>query len=384
MAKEEKLQEVNSDAIDFSSTDFDMSAFSMDAVEVPEEESSSEDEKETQVSDETSSQESVANEETSEEDSVDDTDESEEDEDNSGEGEDADSSSGKLYSSLASALQEQGILSSLDPEKDKIESVEDLMEVFNKELSNRELSDLSDTQKEYLKALRNGIPDEEVKEYLSVTEDLNSITKEELEENADLRLEVIKQDFIKSGVAPEKAEKLAKLSASSGEDTTDALEALDSLKANVTKEYQDKIKAQEEAKLQAQKKQEEDLAKLKKEVDSTKEIIPGMKLSNAEKDKLYEQMTKPVGQYEGRPISAIQKKRLENPMDFELKLNYLFKVTNGFENFDKIVKKTKSKSISELEKQLRGNTFSPGSSGNTGDEFKVNSDFKGLADGKIV
>ena len=385
MAKEENNTQSNGDVIDFSNTDFNMDAFSMDAMQVEEEESSSEenDDKDTQVSDEGTPQESVANEETSKEE-TDETDDSEEDKEISGEGEDSDSSSGKLYSSLASALQEQGILSSLDPEKDKIESVEDLMEVFNRELSTREFSDLTDTQKEYVKALRNGIPEEEVKEYLSVTNDLNSITEDELRNNADLRQELIKQDFIKQGLNETKAAKLAKLSADSGEDEADALEALISLRENITKEYQSKLQAQEQAKLDAQKKQEEDLARLKKEVNSVKEIIPGLKLTSAEKEKLYEQMTKPAGQVNGQPISAIQKKRMENPMDFEVKLNYLFKITNGFENFDKIVKKTKSSSIKELEKQLKGNTFSPGGSGNTGDEFKTSTDFKGLAEGRII
>jgi hypothetical protein len=53
------------------------------------------------------------------------------------------------------------------------------------------------------------------------------------------------------------------------------------------------------------------------------------------------------------------KARMENPVDFETKLNYLFYVTKGFTDFSKIQKSQKRKAVESLDKVLQGNQVKP-------------------------
>ncbi len=270
-------------------------------------------------------------------------------------------SSPSLYSSLAKVLAEEGLLSSLS-EDSKVETVDDLVEAFRKEIKNNEYSNLNENQKKYLKGLEAGIPEPVVQEQLSIEAQLNSITPDELKANTDLRRQIILNDFVLKGYSKDRAEKLTQRSFDIGEDESDALDALDGVKGFYQKEYERKIQEAETVKAEAAKKYQEDLENLKKTITEFNEVIPGLKISEKDKIKVYETATKAVGEYNGKPINAVMKAKLEDPINFESKLNYLFYITDGFKNFNKVKQSVKTKAVKELDDLVKGNTFIPSGS----------------------
>lgn len=364
--KEGKVQAIATDALDFAGTNFDMSVFSPVDAQTPEEVTETEKIIDSSTEGATSSDLEETTASTVKEEGAEEVQEeivaTEDETDKTDDGEESSSSPG-IYSSLANVLQDQGILSSLDPDT-KINSAEDLINAFNTELEKREFADLTDDQKQYLTALRSGIPAQDVQSHMSLMQELSSIDEGLLEQNAELRVELIKEDFLRQGMSSERAEKLAKRSVEIGEDIQDAKEALNSLKVLEQKGYEAKIQAAKDKQAAEAKAFQDSLDALKKTVTETKEIIPGFKINEKQKDMLFEQMTKPVGKMGNQLINAVQKARMDNPVDFEIKLNYLFQVTKGFTDFSSIVKTAKSKAVEDLEKVVKSQNFkSPGGSG---------------------
>lgn len=287
------------------------------------------------------------------------------------------SDSSEKYSLLASALLEEGVLPSLTEEKiKKINSFSDIADAVKEELRNNEYAGLTDAQKEYLKALESGIPDSEFRNHKSKTSSIEKLTSEDLEKDEDLRFNLIKEDFISKGYSEEKAEKLTQRSVELGEDLDDAVEALDAKKENLQEEFQKKVQAyQEKLKDQekATQKQMEDLKNLV--FNEEKALIPWHKHNKQFAQKVYDTITKPAGQTEdGRNYNAIMKSKMENPVEFEYKISYLYNLTDGFKNFDNLVKTAKSQSIKKLDQVLNEQTYSrnSGNAGSTTSDKKLN------------
>jgi len=356
--------------------DFDMSAFAIDeSADIDEENIDSGESPGDVETEEVASEDEISTDETtSDEDDSDDT---------SGDGE-ANTSPGELYSSLADNMRERGILASLDPEKFKdIKDIDSLMNAFNEELSAREYSDLSDKQKVYLKALRDGIPQEEVTEYIKISDQLNGITADEIDSNEELRKALIKEQYkIVNNMSEEKAERLAQVAIDTGEDIADAKEALESLKAKQSQEFEAQLAAKQQDKVKAAESTKAVIEGFKKKIDESKHIFEGLEINKTEKEKLFNQMTSSVGtSQDGRPIDIITKARMDNPEDFTLKLHYLFMQTDGFKNINKFIKTSKTKAANSLDQVLRNQANQPGASG----RMVVNdqeSDFSNL--GKIL
>lgn len=316
--------------------------------------------------------------------SEDEDNESESDKSNSGDGEDV-TSPGKLYFSLANTLHEQGILSSLDPETTKIENEDDFFELFKNELKQREYSDLNDTQKKYLEALREGIPQQEVEEYLEVSNQLGSISEEEIENNEQLRETLIKEQYkVLNNMSEEKASKLAKLAVETGDDREEAKSALQALLAKENQEFESKKAEKKQAILKQEEDTKQAIESFRKKIDDSKYIFKDVEVTKTEKEKLFNQMTSSVATTkEGQPIDAITKARLENPEDFALKLHYIFMQTEGFKNIDKFIKKAKTKASSTLDQVLKSQFQNPGTSGRTMIE-NTTGDFSNLNDSELI
>jgi len=281
---------------------------------------------------------------------------------------DGDDSSQKLYSSLASALAEEGIISS--PE-DPIKGPEDLFNTIKKEIQRNEFSDLTDTQKEYLEAVRNGVSVEEFKTVKSFEQQLDNITDEQLAEDVELRKSIITQNYMNQGLSEEKANKLAQQAVDLNTDVEEAKEGLESVKQFTKEAYQKRIDAQKAAKQKIIDDQIKQAKELKKAVFDTKEIIPGMPINEKVKNDIHDQMTKVIGKSkDGKPLNAFMKAREEDPINFTIKMHYLFHLTNGFKNFDKVVTKSKSDAVKQLDNLIKGNTFVK-----SGDEAQKNLDY---------
>lgn len=258
-----------------------------------------------------------------------------------------------IFSSFASALVDGGALSSLKEEDLKnIKSTKDLVEAIEKEVKSRE--------QDYYQAVMDGLPVEDLKQTKKTLESLKEIKDSDLENNEELRKNLIINDFISKGISPERAEKFAQRSFDLAADLDDAKEAL----ANLTALEQENIKKAIDARKQeienSKKEQEKRLNDLKALIyDEKKELIPGVAFNRNTADEIYKSITTAVDvTEEGRPINEVAKARRENPVQFDYILHTLFKLSKGFTDFSKITTSTtKRKAAKDFEEKLKLNSL---------------------------
>lgn len=286
-----------------------------------------------------------------------------EEEDHEEEGETTDEdSSPNIYSSFASVLNEQGLLPSLDLQGDnKIETVDDLANVFKSEVSNQVKDYLiSKVGQEGYDSLEKGISLAEYQQHQDNIDTLEGINTDILRDDIELSKKIIYQDYISQGLGEKRAMSLLKKSIDAGEDSLfeDATESLESLKI-VEAKRMEKVALQRQEELTANIKAQEKIDNdLKNSIYNTNEYIKGMKLNKTIQDRVYNSITKVVGKSPtGVMENQLMKDRRENPVDFDSKLYYLYEITNGFSDFSKIANKSESKAISKLERELRRTKF---------------------------
>lgn len=260
-----------------------------------------------------------------------------------------------FYSSIASALKDEGILSSLDDESVKeITSPEDFAEAIDKHIK----SQLDERQKRIDEALQVGLEPTQIKKYESTINYLNGISEETLvSESSDgekLRKQLIYQDFLNRGYDEKRALREVNKSFSTGSDIEDAKEALNSTKNYFTEQYEDLIaeaKEQEEAEKAEIKKRAE---QLKKSILEDKEVFEGLPLDKQTRSRVYDSITKPIYKdpESGEYLTALQKYEKDNKTDFMKKLGVLFTLTDGFSNLEKLIKPTVKKQVNKSLREL--------------------------------
>lgn len=282
----------------------------------------------------------------------------EEEEDTQSEKDKGTSPKTNFYSSIASALKEEGIFPDLDDDTlNGIKTPEDFAEAVEKTVQAR----LDERQKRIDAALQANVEPDEVRRYEQTLANLDAIKEEyitdETEKGERLRKNLIYQDFRNRGYSEARAKREVEKSFNAGTDIEDAKEALESNREYFSNQYQDLIKeAQEEAK-EEQKKIKEEAAQLKKAMLEDKEVFTGITLDKTTRQKAFENITKPVFKTEdGEYLTAIQKYEMDNPVEFRKYLSVLFTMTDGFKNIDGLVKgkvkKEVKQSLRELEHKL--------------------------------
>lgn len=260
-----------------------------------------------------------------------------------------------FYSSIASALKEEGILSDLDDETlSKIESPEDFAEAMEAQLK----AQLDERQKRIDEALQVGIEPDEVRKYEGTISYLNTITEDaiidESAEGEKLRKQLIFQDFLNRGFSKERAQRETQKSISSGSDIEDAKEALASNKEYFKQEYDNIIAEAREAEEAEKARLKKEAADLKKAILEDKEVFEGLELDKTTREKVYNSISKPVYRdpETGEYLTAVQKYERDNRPDFLKKLGVLFTLTDGFTNLDKLVKPTAKKQVRKSLREL--------------------------------
>lgn len=282
----------------------------------------------------------------------------EEEEDTQSEKDKGTSPKTNFYSSIASALKEEGIFPDLDDDTlNGIKTPEDFAEAVEKTVQAR----LDERQKRIDAALQADVEPDEVRRYEQTLANLDAIKEEyitdETEKGERLRKNLIYQDFRNRGYSEARAKREVDKSFNAGTDIEDAKEALESNREYFSNQYQDLIKeAQEEAK-EEQRKIKEEAAQLKKSMLEDKEVFTGITLDKTTRQKAFENITKPVFKTEdGEYLTAIQKYEMDNPVEFRKYLSVLFTMTDGFKNIDGLikgkVKKEVKQSLRELEHKL--------------------------------
>lgn len=255
--------------------------------------------------------------------------------------EDSTSPQKTIYSSIAKALKEEGIFPDLDDEVlSKVKEPEDFRDLVEQQIK----AGLEERQKRIDDALNYGIEPTEIKRYENTLNFLDSVKEENITDESDkgeeLRKNLIFQDFINRGYSRERAAREVQKSFNAGTDIEDAKEALKSNTEYFKGKYDDLI---EDAKLEAQKEEEnrkEQANKLKESILNEKNILGDLSIDKPTRQKIYDNISKPIYKdpETGEYYTAIQKYKKDNRVDFLKYLGLIFTLTDGFKSLDGLVK----------------------------------------------
>ena len=268
----------------------------------------------------------------------------------------------------AKLLMDEGVLQ--DFELEKFDGTADgLVEAFRQQV-NKHVEDYKQTLDPRVKWLQDhveaGVPLETLLNIDKERVQLSQITPEVLSGDKDLQKNIVKQ-YLKAttnGWSDAKIQKEVDRLDDLGELETEANESFEMLKQhNLQQEQQLVAQAQAERERMIQE-QQKTLDTFKKNLDETKEIIPGIQVTPLIKDRIFKTLTTPVAQdAQGNPLNAIAKARAENPLEFEMKLAYLFELTKGFSDWTPLGKTGKKNAIKEFEEAARRLDYNTPASG---------------------
>jgi len=298
--------------------------------------------------------------------------------DNSSDGEgnlddDENSSSLPYFKVLVNALHEKGILSELDQEtidnmdddeSDKLfELIKHEIEKNTEEKLNEKLKDLPSDIKKMIG--EGGVKASAANELIKIREvraSLSNIKEEDIEDNVDIQRNLVAESLRNRGYSEDRIKKrisqfenLGDLEEEAKDSLKEILSTLEAEEAKVVDEADKLIK-------EAEKEREDSLKNLKKEVFDSDHIIEGMKLTEKEKQRIYDSMTKVVEKDSaGNPLNAVMVTRSKNPLAFEKALHYYHAL--GLFDFDdegnfkpdlsKIKLTAKKSAVDELSKALK-------------------------------
>jgi len=260
------------------------------------------------------------------------------------------------FTPYAKLLKEEGVLPNLNME-DFDGTAEGLKTAMINEIIGA-VEMYKDTLPSRVKDLINnyeeGVPLEELLKIDKEEVQTLSLDEDKIKEDISLQKKTVR-DYLKktSKFSDKKIDNQIQYYEDSGELEEEALNAAAELKELIQTE---KTQAVEQAKQKEKMMQEQaraELANLNKRVQEATEIIPGLKLNDRVKSELIKSMTVPAGKDKnGNPVNRIVAARMENPMEFEIKLHYLFEITKGFSDFSKLVEKGKKDTIKEFEEAI--------------------------------
>ena len=274
-----------------------------------------------------------------------------------------------FYSSIASALKEDGIFQNLDDSKaSEIKDAESFAQAIRDEVT----AQLDERQKRIDEALNVGIEPSEINKYESTLSYLNSIKDEnisdESEQGEQLRRRLIYNDFINRGYSKERAEREVKKSFDAGTDIEDAKESLKSNKEFFKNAYDSMINEAKKAEEDEVNERKKDAETLKKSILEEEKVFGDLQIDKATRNKAFEAISKPIYKdpETGELYTALQKYEMENRIDFLKNVGLIFTLTDGFKNLDGLikgkVKKEVRKGLRELETTI--NNTSRTSDGN--------------------
>lgn len=268
-------------------------------------------------------------------------------EDNSKDGENTEviedssnNSPNNFYSSIATALKDEGVLSNLQNED--IEKIVDDI-TFKEAMQKQIQSGLDERQQRIDQALNLGVEPDIINKYENTLQYLGSIDENVLRDEGDqgveIRKQLIYQDLINRNFSEERALREVEKSFNSGSDIVDAQYALQGNIKYFNESYE-AIKKERQAELEEITKNNQNQAlQIKKSILEDKEIFQGFDVDTQTRQKIYDSIAQPSHRLDnGQLVTPIQKYEMENREDFIKKLGFLFVYTDGFKSLDKIIK----------------------------------------------
>lgn len=261
-----------------------------------------------------------------------------------------------FYSSIATALVEDGIFQNLDnTELSKVKTAEDFAELVSTQIR----SQFDERQRRVDEALNAGVEPTEIQKYESYLDTLDRISDENLskedEAGENLRRNIIYQDYINRGMSKDRALKYVERSFKAGTDLEDAKEALQSNKEFFKSQYDDLVKQAKEEEKKERENQKKQAEEFKTSILNEKKAFGEIELDQATRQRVYDSITKPIytDPETGERLTAVQKYEAENRTEFMKNLGLVFVLTDGFKKLDGLVqgkvKKEVRKGLRELE-----------------------------------
>ncbi len=244
---------------------------------------------------------------------------------------------------------------------------------------------LTPEEKNLYEAKEKGLP---VDEYSTAKRDYDKYSKlsgDDIKDNIELQEEVVIKVLELRGYSPEEVK-----------EEVEGYKALENLESKAEKAivvlpdfYKNKVNDIETGAKVAEDSRQDQLrqrvAKMKRSIDNTPEIIPGIKLNKLTREKVMKSMTVPVAKdAEGNPMNPVMTTRNKNPDAFEMMIHYyhelgLFNIDDDGQmkpDFSKIAKIEKTKAADSMreifetkEKTITGKARIPEESKDELDEF---------------
>jgi len=277
------------------------------------------------------------------------------------------SSPTKFYSSIASALKNDGIFPDefTDEEINAVNSPEDFGELFEKAIEKR----MDAAQQRIDKALRNGVEPDAIRSYEQTLGYLSSISDDAISAEGDegeaLRSRLIYNDLVNRGYSHEKALREVEKSLKSGSDIDDAKDALSALISFYTNSYDELQKQAEDNARAAREQRKKDGEAFRKLVLEDDIKIGESSLDKRTRQQIFDAVSKPVWKDPdtGALLTKVQKFQKEHPMEFLKQIGMWFVLTSEGKNFDGLVNEQvraeKNKGIRELERKINSTSFGP-------------------------
>lgn len=272
------------------------------------------------------------------------------------------------YRVFAEALYEGGVISEYSD--DVFKGVEEgkgaevlidlIKKTIDKEVSERN-SKRDSLAKEVLEKIEKGVPRDVIATHMSDIKKLESITPDVISENEQLQENLIRLEAQALGWSDARIAKKIQQSKDLGTLEDDAFDSLESIKVIRKREIKEETARFEEQKKRKDLEEQEKASRIKNDVFGTEELIPGVKLTTAQKEKAYRSLTEVVEEIDGRPVNAIMKHRQKNSIAFDRTLAFLYSIGvfdldskgNPAPNWDKVINTSKTRAIDLLSEKLK-------------------------------
>ena len=240
-----------------------------------------------------------------------------------------------FYKGLGSILEDKGLLKMGEtPFTDE----EGFIKAYETEINAR-LSDRNKTIEEYMNA---GVPYSVVNKIEAAINNTAGITEDAIREDPDLGKNLILSEFNNRGFDETTANRYYDMFKESGKDVEEAMNALNLRKATLGNMLQEEIDKAKTSKATAAKAEDQLAVDLVKEIETGK--VLDRNITKSTQGKLLKTLNTVVGYTQnGQPLNALMKFKLENPVQFEKNLLYLYTVTEGFSNLKSLDRSAESR-----------------------------------------
>lgn len=266
-----------------------------------------------------------------------------------------DAGQGSVYSDLAKALAEDGILGDLEA-AGRVVDADGLRGAIDAELNSR----LDDKQRRVLAALDAGAPQDDVRQLEAMIEDLRQYDDARLTDESDAgvaaRKDIIFKAALFNGLDEARARKEVEKSIKAGTDIDDARDGLALMRQSVGEAYDSMVSDGRRRQEEARREYEERCRALEGEIMGGDGVTG--KLSDSVRRRIVNNvMVRSETLPDGRQVTPLQKYCMTDPSASRI-LGELYTITDGFRNFSKLseanVRKGVSRGLAAMERRLQG------------------------------